>query len=85
MQAVPLTPIREKKRIQLKMLAFERSRNGLQAGLLPLATRFAVLEDLITSNNAGIIQLKVPSLCCGPEHEGCVAVASPGDGYGSRR
>jgi hypothetical protein len=57
----------------------------LEAGLLPAASGFTILENLIAAHDAGIVQLKVPSLCCGPEHEGRVAVTSPGYGDGSVR
>ena len=83
MQAAPFLPIREKKRIQLEVLAFERPGNGLQAGLLPAAAGFAVLKDLVAADHAGIVHLEFAPLAGGPEHEGRVAVASPGDGDGS--
>src|SRR5881398_2674271 len=84
MQAAPFLPIREKKRIQLEVLAFERPGNGLQAGLLPAAAGFAVLKDLVAADHAGVVHLEFAPLIGGPEHEGRVAIASPGDGDGAR-
>jgi hypothetical protein len=83
MQAAPLVPIGEKKRIQLEPFAFERPGNGLQAGLLPATSGFAVLENLVAADDAGIVHVQLAPFAGGPEHEGRVAVASPGDGDGS--
>ena len=85
MQAAPFLPIGEKKRIQLKALALERPGNGLQAGLLPATSSLAVLEDLVAADDAGIAHVQGAPLARGPEHEGRVAVASPGDGNGAGR
>src|SRR5690242_14729253 len=85
MQAMPLFPVGKKKGIQLEMLSFERTGNGLQAGLLPTAARFVVLEDFVAPDNAGVIEMQVAPPGSGPEHEGRVAVASPRDGDGAGR
>ena len=69
--------------MELEMLALQRAGNSLEAGLLPTAAGFAILKDFITANDAGIVQLKVSSLCRGPEHEGRVAITSPGDRDGT--
>src|SRR5205085_9419928 len=84
MQAAPFLPIRKKKRVQLEMLAFKRPGNGLQAGLLPAAAGFAVLEDFVAADDAGVVHMEFSAFAGGPEHEGRVAVASPSDGDGAR-
>jgi hypothetical protein len=48
--------------------------------LLPAAAGFAVLENLVSADDAGIVQVKFAAVAGGPEHEGRVAVTSPGDG-----
>ena len=83
MQAAPFLPIGEKKSIQLKALAFEWPGNGLQAGLLPATAGLAVLKDFVAADDAGIVHVQGAPLARGPEHEGRVAVASPGDGDGA--
>src|SRR5436853_3413189 len=83
MQAAPFVPIGEKKRIHLEPFAFERPGNRLQAGLLPATSGFAVLENLVATDDAGIVPVQLAPFAGGPEHEGRVAVASPGDGDGS--
>src|SRR5205807_7500200 len=80
MQAAPFLPIGKKKLIELEVLAFERPGNGLPAGLLPAAAGFAVPENFVAADDVGIVHIEVASLAGGPEHEGRVAVASPGDG-----
>src|SRR5450756_869742 len=67
------------------MLTLERTRNGFQAGLLPSAACLPVLEDFIAANHAGGVKLERLPFCLGPEHEGRVAVGSPGDGDRTRR
>ena len=83
MQPAPFLPISKKERIQLKVLAFEWPGNSLEAGLLPAAAGFPVAEDFVAADDTGIVQMKFASLAGGPEHEGRVAVASPGDPDGS--
>ena len=61
------------------MLALERPGNGFQARLLPSATGLPVLEHFIAANHAGGIKFERFSFCPGPEHEGRIAVGSPGD------
>src|SRR5205807_8319894 len=80
MQAAPFLPIGKKKLIELKVLAFERPGNGLQAGLLPVAAGFAIPDNFVAADDAGIVHIEVASLAGGPELEGRVAVASPRDG-----
>src|SRR5215472_16212904 len=65
------------------MLAFQGPGNGLETGLLPAATGFAVLEDFVPADDPGVVHVKLASFTGGPKHEGRVAVASPGDGDGA--
>src|SRR4051812_27864137 len=85
MKPQPLIPAREQERIQLEMLAFERPGDRLKARLLPAAAGLAILEDLVSANDTGVFHHQVSPPRFGPEHEGRVAVASPGDGDRSFR
>ena len=62
------------------MSTLERPGKGLKRRLLPAAASLAVFEDLIASDDTVSIELERLALRCGPEHEGRVAVRSPGDG-----
>src|SRR5262249_23355331 len=85
MEPPPLLPTREEKRIQLQVLAPHRTGDRLKARLLPAAAGLDVLEDFVAANHACILHHQPASARFGPEHEGRVAVASPGDGDGSAR
>ena len=79
MKAPPFLPAREQKRIQLQVRALQRARDRFETRLLPTAARTAILEDFVAGDDAGVVQHERLALGFGPEHEGRVAVASPGD------
>src|SRR6185437_3828713 len=61
------------------MRALERAGNRFERGLLPLTTGFPILEHFVAADQAGGIENERLAVCFGPEHQGRVAVPSPGD------
>src|ERR1051326_9503734 len=80
MELMPFTPVRQQKRAKLEVLAFQGSRYGFQARLLPGAAGLFIAEDFVAADHAGIFKMKLLAVRFGPEHEGRIAVRSPGDG-----
>src|SRR5262245_63752861 len=85
MQPQPLLPTRQEERIQLEVRALQRTRDRLEARLLPAAAGLDIPEDFIAANDACVFHDEAPATRFGPEHEGRVGVASPGDGDRSPR
>src|SRR5262245_26603310 len=83
MQPQPLFPAGEQEWVQLQMFALQRTGDRFKARLLPATARLNVPEYFIAADKTGVLHHQAPSARFGPEHEGRVAVASPGDGYRS--
>jgi hypothetical protein len=80
MKPVPFAPVRQQKGEQCEMLTLKGAGDRLQTGLLPTAACLAILENLVTAHKARVFELKLPTGSYGPEHQGRIAEASPGDG-----
>ena len=65
------------------MLAFQRARDRFEGGLLPVAAGLPIAKDFVGADDAYGIEMQRAPLRVGPEHEGRVAVRSPGDGDGA--
>src|SRR5215469_5648075 len=79
MQTPPLPPIRQQKWIELQTLPAQGARDCLQAGLLPAAAGLTIAENFVSAHHTRIVEYQRLAIHGGPEHEGRVAVRSPGD------
>src|SRR5690242_13169637 len=76
---LPLTPLSKQKGIEFQVRAFKRAGCGRGERLLPMTSCFAVLENFVEPDDAVCIKMELLSVGFSPNHEGCVAVASPSD------
>jgi hypothetical protein len=61
------------------MLALQRTGDRFEARLLPATARLNVPECFSAAHDAGVLPSPGAGRALSPEHEGRVAVASPGD------
>src|SRR5262249_20689952 len=79
MQPLPFLPAREEERIKLQVFSLKRAGDRFEARLLPSASRSSVFEDFVASDYTVVVEHQRLAFCLGPEHEGRIAVASPGN------
>src|SRR5204863_7955073 len=79
MHTPPFPPVGEQEWIERKMRPPERPGDRFEARLLPAAAGLAILEHFVAADDARVVETERLGVRFGPEHEGRVAVRSPGD------